>query len=179
MILITKIKNYKEINSKILSLIDKIPNNSIIENNENILHTDWNLPKGFKREYIEYFFEVIKPYFKEMCLKLHTIKIEVSNAWFQQYVKNGMHGWHTHAKTNFTNVYFVELPLKSLATEILNHPNLDVNEGDLLTFPAYYYHRSPLNLSEKRKTIISFNSDIYDYNNTALYKTEDSWGYAK
>ena len=168
MILITKIKNYQEINLKILSLIDKIPNNPIIENNDNIKHSDYNLPKGFKREYLEYFFEVIKPYFIEMCLKLHTKKIQISRAWFQQYTKNCEHRWHTHPQCNFTNVYFVELPFKSLATEILNHPNLNLNEGDLLTFPAYYFHRSPLNLSEKRKTIISFNSDVYDYNNKSL-----------
>jgi hypothetical protein len=46
---------------------------------------------------------------------------------------------------------------------ILNHDKLDLNEGDLLTFPAYLYHRSPLNISDNRKTIISFNSDVLDY----------------
>jgi hypothetical protein len=163
MIIVTKIKNYKEINNKIISLIDKIPNNPIIENDDNIIHTDYNLPKGFKREYLEYFLDIINPYCKEICSKLHTKKMEISYAWFQQYTKNGVHQWHTHPKTHFTNVYFVELPSKSLATEILNHPNLDIDEGDLLTFPAYYYHRSPINLSEKRKTIISFNADIYDF----------------
>jgi hypothetical protein len=168
MIIITKIKNYKEINSKILSLIDKISINPIIKSNDNITNSDYNLPIGFKREYLEYFFDVIKPYFTELCSKLHTTRIEISKAWFQQYTKNCTHQWHTHPHSNFTNVYFVELPSKSLSTEILNHPNLDLNEGDLLTFPAYYYHRSPLNLSEKRKTIISFNSDIYDYGNAHL-----------
>jgi hypothetical protein len=163
MIIITKIKNYKEINSKILSLIDKIPNNPIIDGKDRITHSDYNLPNSFKREYLEYFFEVIRPYFKDICLKLNTKKIEISHAWFQQYVKNSTHQWHTHPRCNFTNIYFVELPSNSLCTEILNHANLDLNEGDLITFPAYYYHRSPLNSFEKRKTIISFNSDIYDY----------------
>ena len=166
MIIITKIKNFNEINFKLLSLIDKIPNNPLVECNDNITHTDFNLPKSFKREYLEYFFECIKPYFVDMCSKLHTKRIEISNAWFQQYTKNSIHQWHTHPNTNFTNVYFVELPSKSLATEIFNHPNLDLNEGDLLTFPAYYYHRSPINLSKERKTIISFNTSIYDFDNT-------------
>lgn len=168
MIIITKIKDFKVINQKLLSLIDKIPNNPLIENNDNITHTDFNLPKNFKREYLEYFFDIIKPYFNEICLKLHTKRMEVSYAWFQQYTKNSIHQWHTHPKAHFTNVYYIELPSKSLATEILNHPNLDINEGDLLTFPAYYYHRSPINLSEKRKTIISFNTDIYNYNNVVV-----------
>jgi hypothetical protein len=165
MIIITKTKNFNETNFKLLSLINKIPNNPLVEYNDNITHTDFNLPKSIKREYLEYFFEFIKPYFVEICAKLHSKKIKVTNAWFQQYTKNSEHDWHTHQNANFTNVYFVELPSKSLATEILNYPNLNLNEGDLLTFPAYYYHRSPINLSGKRKTIISFNTSIYDFDN--------------
>jgi hypothetical protein len=165
MIIITKTKNFTEINSKLLSLINKIPNNSLIEYQDNITHTDYNLPKNFKREYLEYFLEFIKPYMLEISIKLHAKKIEVANAWFQQYTKNSLHHWHTHPRCHFTNIYFVELPLKSLGTEILNHNNLDLNIGDLLTFPAYYFHRSPINLSEERKTIISFNTDIYGFIN--------------
>jgi len=70
--------------------------------------------------------------------------------------------WWTIPKS-LSNVYFVELPSKSLGTEILNHGKLDLNEGDLLTFPAYLYHRSPVNVTEERKTIISFNSNISEY----------------
>lgn len=164
MIIVNKIKNFNEINLKLLSLIDKIPTNSLVEYNDNITNTDVNLPKDFKREYLEYFFDIMQPYFKKLCIQLHSKRIEISGGWFQQYTKNSTHQWHTHPKCHFTNVYFVELPLKSLATEILNHSNLDIKEGDLLTFPAYYYHRSPVNLSEKRKTIISFNAnfDLFD-----------------
>lgn len=168
MIIITKIKDFEKFNVKLLSLINKTPKNPLIEFNDNITHTDFNLPKNFKREYLDYFLEFIKPYLLEICAKLHTKKIEVSNAWFQQYTKNSLHQWHTHPNTHFTNVYFVELPFKSLGTEILNQDNLDLNEGDLLTFPAYYFHRSPINLSEKRKTIISFNSNIYDFNKNQI-----------
>ena len=164
MIIITKINNYKEINKNILFLIDKIPNNPMIEYNDNILHTDYNLPKNFKREYLDYFYEIIKPYIDKIALDLNSKKLIIHNAWFQQYVKNGAHQWHTHPNSHFTNVYFVELPSKLLTTEILGHDRLDLNEGDLLTFPAYSYHRSPINLTNERKTIISFNSDISCYN---------------
>ena len=94
-------------------------------------------------------------------LKSKTCKID--NIWFQQYNKLSSHSWHTHEFAHFTNVYFVELPTKSLATEILDIKKLDLNEGDLLTFPAYIYHRSPINLGNKRKTIISFNCNFQDY----------------
>lgn len=161
MIVITKIENFKEINRNILSLIDKIPNNQIQNGKDIIYHTDWNLPKNFKREYLDYFIPIIQPYLKEILIKLDFKNIEVSNIWFQQYSKSGTHSWHTHPNVNFTNVYFVELPSKSLATEILNHNKLDLNEGDLLTFPACLYHRSPQNNIEKRKTIISFNTNVF------------------
>jgi len=163
MIIITKIDNYKEINKNILSLINKIPNNPIQKHNEKINHTDWNLPENFKREYLEYFVKMMQPYLNEIAIKLNSNVLKISNIWFQQYVKLNTHGWHTHMETNFTNVYFVELPHKSLGTEILNHDKLDLNEGDLLTFPAYLYHRSPVNITEGRKTIISFNSNVSEY----------------
>jgi hypothetical protein len=164
MILINKVDNFKEINKQLLYLINKIPSNPLIENNDNILHTDYNLPNNFKREYLDYFFKIIKPYIEKMAVNLKSKEIKISHIWFQQYEKNNTHGWHTHPKAHFTNIYFVELPSNSLTTEILGHDKLNLNEGDLLTFPAYFYHRSPINLTNERKTIISFNSDISCYN---------------
>ena len=38
----------------------------------------------------------------------------------------------------------------------------DLEEGDLLTFPAHLLHRSNKINKDKRKTIISFNSDFKD-----------------
>jgi hypothetical protein len=160
MILITKINNYKEINKNLLKLIKKIKNP--FKNNEGsvISNTDWTLPSEYKREYLIYFFEIIKPYMDKITLKLNCNKWIIHNFWFQQYLKSDCHNWHTHDSSNFTNVYFVELPNTSLGTEIFNHKKLKLKEGDLLTFPAYYLHRSPVNNSNKRKTIISFNSSV-------------------
>ena len=41
------------------------------------------------------------------------------------------------------------------------HANLIAKEGDLVTFPAMYYHASEKINDNFRKTIISFNSDFY------------------
>jgi hypothetical protein len=53
------------------------------------------------------------------------------------------------------------LPDASIKTEIkdmFGNPIIhDAIEGDLLIFPSYLYHRSPVNTTGKRKTIISFN----------------------
>ena len=39
---------------------------------------------------------------------------------------------------------------------------IEVAEGQLLTFPANIIHRSPINTTDKVKTIISFNSNFLD-----------------
>jgi len=162
MILITKIDNYKKINKDILTLIEKIKNsNQHIDNN--ISNTDVFLPKNYKRDYLDYFYKIIEPYMYKISLKLFSKDWVIHNGWFQQYCKSDYHNLLTHAGANFANVYFVELPDKSLATEIYKNKNLNLKEGDLLTFPAYLYHRSPVNNSNKRKTIISFNSSFENF----------------
>ena len=35
-----------------------------------------------------------------------------------------------------------------------------VEEGDILTFPSYLMHESPVNFCDENKIIISFNIDI-------------------
>ena len=72
----------------------------------------------------------------KMADKLHSKKWIIHNTWFQQYLKSDSHDWHTHGETHFSNIYFVELPSKSLATEIFKHKKLKLKSGDLLTFPS-------------------------------------------
>ena len=162
MIYITKTKNSKLENKKLLSLINKIKN-PYSEKESKICNTDWSLPRSFKREYLNYFLNFIKPYMNELSTKLYSKNWTIHNCWFQQYSKLNYHEWHTHPETNFTNVYFVELPNGSLGTEIFNVEKLKLQEGDLLTFPGYFYHRSPLNKTKKRKTVISFNSSFSSF----------------
>ena len=160
MIFVTKIDNHKEINKNLLKLISEINNPYRDKEGSIISNTDWTLPKEFKRNYLTYFFEIINPYMDEISLKFNSKNWIIHNCWFQQYLKSNTHVWHTHHSSHFTNVYFVELPDKYLVTEIYEHKKLNVKEGDLLTFPAYLFHRSPINKLNKRKTIISFNSSI-------------------
>ncbi len=167
------IENHNFYNNILLELIKKIPQNTY----QSITHTDWNLPRNFKREYLEYFYTIIKDYMGEIRDYLNTNKCEIGNGWFQQYYKNDNHPWHTHEKSQFTNVYYVELPNNNYKTEIFDNTtnkiiNLEVKEGDVITFPAFYSHRSKPIVSNERKTIIAFNSNFWDSNqnniNTAL-----------
>jgi hypothetical protein len=161
--IVTKIKEHEQIKNELLSLIDKIPKNTY----ESISHTDWNLPREYKREYLEYFYSIINPYMSKMTDLLNEKTWAIQNGWFQQYYKKDLHFWHRHQKVNFTNVYYLELPKNSLATKIkpeLNNKkvySLEAREGDLVTFPACIAHTSEKITSNLRKTIISFNSDFY------------------
>ena len=41
--------------------------------------------------------------------------------------------------------------------------DIELKEGQLFTFPANILHRSPINISNNVKTIISFNTNFDDY----------------
>ena len=131
-----------------------------------ISKTDWNLPQNTKREYINLFYSMITPYMNVMANKLKCQSWDIQNTWYQVYEKEDTHSWHTHPDVNYTNVYYVDLPDKKIQTQlydIIENKIIDeiqVKEGHLLTFPANILHRSPVNTSNKSKTIISFNSNF-------------------
>ena len=100
---------------------------------------------------------------------------EVTESWFNQYIaeSGAEHPWHHHADServagqknpsiHLANIYYVELPDKSLTT-ILKDPETgkeiipDVKEGQILSFATDILHKSPRNFTESRKTVISFN----------------------
>lgn len=165
--IVSNFKEHKKLKKDFLNLINKIPLNSYKADREDILHTDWNLPKEYKREYADLFLKNISPYMIKIAKKLYSKTCKVNNIWFQQYKKNNLHNWHNHQQSNYTNIYYLELPNKNMKTQLYDLYNkkiltFNVNEGDLLTFPANMLHRSKKNNSNNRKSIISFNCDFYD-----------------
>ena len=168
---VTEHANYKQ---KLLQLIASIPRASVSSKGrpqfyETISHTDWYLPQTQKREYLDVFYPMIDSYLKEIGQHLHAKKWTVHNGWFQQYEAGDWMGWHLHGSSSFTNVYYIELPNKKSTTEILdmNHNLITVNikEGDLVTIPSMFLHRSSSIKGEERKTVIAFNSSYEDVNN--------------
>lgn len=158
--LVNKIKEHKKYKDKLLKLIDKMPNKSL----DTVSKTDWELQEDNKN-YRSLFYKIIHPYLLNMMDFLKAKTSIIHNVWFQQYEKNSKHGWHVHPGSNYTNVYYLELPNKNKKTCILDiasnkYIDIDVEEGDLITFPAYLHHGSPMIENGKRKTIISFNSSF-------------------
>jgi len=165
--IINKIKEHEKNKDKLLKLIENIPKTSVQSKRENINHSDWNLPKDFKRDYLILFYDIVKHYMNDIMKSLHCSKWDIRNGWFQQYTKNNKHEWHVHQHTNFSNIYYLEMPDQNMKTEFYNILTkeiitFDLKEGDLLTFPGHLLHRSKTINTLNRKTIISFNSNFMD-----------------
>ena len=159
------IKEHKENKIKLIRCIDAMPQ-SYVTNTKEKIKTDWNIPKEYQRDYLGIFHAMIKPYVEEMAEKLKCPHWEVSNCWYQVYDKGGKHDWHTHPHANYTNVYYLSLPNKSIKTQLYDVvsesivENIEVEEGQVLTFPASVIHRSPVNETDGKKMIISFNTNF-------------------
>ena len=165
--IVTKIKEHKKIKKKLLSLIKNIKKTKLVENKiVKVSHSDWRLPRNLNREYLTFFYNIVTPYMGNMAKLLNCKTWNITNGWFQDYQKNDFHGWHVHRDCNYTNVYYLNLTNKKDKTQIYNIVDkkiidIDIEEGDLITFPASLIHRSD-KLCAKNKTIISFNSNFDD-----------------
>ena len=175
--IITDIKEHQENKIKLLRSIDAMPQSSLDTTAEQV-KTDWNLSEDYKREYLDIFYDMIRPYMQEMVERLKCERWSIQNAWYQGYDKGGRHDWHTHPEANYTNVYYLSLPNKSIKTQLYDVvgesivENIEVEEGQILTFPASVIHRSPVNEIDEsnnwwpfknkidRKIVISFNSNF-------------------
>ncbi len=162
---IFKTPNFKQHKKKLINLIYKIPLNPLITEAEKISHQDYNLPREMNREYWKYFYKHLLPFYEQGMLKIfkHN-QVKIIDMWFQIYKPKDFHLFHTHPRAHFTNVLFLQLPKKTLKTEIhLPDEKIwvpEIDEGDMITFPAYLRHQSPINDSNEDKIIISFNTDI-------------------
>ena len=162
---IYKVKNFNTHKQKLIELIHKIPKTTYTDKDQQISHTDWQIPSTMYREYFDYFIKnIFYDFEKELKINFNADKIVLSNLWFQKYNCSDFHNFHRHGSAHFSNVFFIELPKLDLKTEIYNlkneRINIDINEGDILTFPAFLKHKSVENKNINSKIIISFNIDL-------------------
>jgi hypothetical protein len=152
------------VKNKLLDLIEKTPYININDNSDSISKTDYFIT-NYKKEYISFIQPYLKEFMKESLTKFKLNGFEMDKIWFQQYHKNDNHKWHTHKYTNLVCVYYVELAESHHKTEIkdFNYNNLieyDAKEGDIIMFPAFLYHSSPVISTNNRKTVLSFHLNI-------------------
>jgi len=160
MIKVTSFKDHLLHKNKVLSLIKKMPNTSRNDVSESLAKTDFYLSPKDSREYWDYLFPYLEKFFLNMASNLKSQYYIIHKAWYQQYNKQCFQGWHNHSGCQFSSVYFLELPNTQIATEFYDGTKVKVKEGDILTFSSHLYHRSPINNSDKRKSVIVFNSSF-------------------
>jgi hypothetical protein len=165
---ISSFKKHSELKDSVLEAINNQKEfDRLVETEDavDITRCDWNTSRW---DYSKQWFQIIQEDFVEhmttVSKELGYEFFRLKEIWFQQYEQNSHHGWHVHG-SNWTNVYFLELPEDSPKTQFINPydqttvAEFDIKEGDILTFPSFVIHRAPPNLGTSRKTIISWNMD--------------------
>jgi len=166
MVLVTRVKNHEQHKLELLKRINKY------EADENMrwdhYYGDYQVSPFVEQseapEYMKYFYDnmaqdILRSVGNKLGLGLYNA--EVHKLWYQRYEKKDFHDFHNHAGCHFANCYFLELPDNKYKTQIFDRTSeiqYNAKEGDVITFPAYLAHRSPINESQDIKTIIAWNS---------------------
>ena len=120
-------------------------------------------------QYEPVFLSMISPYLKQFLKRADYKFTEVSRVWTQRYSKGDYHAPHDHGPEGFACVFYAQLdPEVHLSTEFIqpwipHTGNRDMEspdnvvEGDLVIFPSNLMHMAPPHMSDKYRTIISFN----------------------
>ena len=169
-ILLKSFDTHGEIKDKLLDLINSQQSESIeqprthptAKYGDNVSRLDWTQSHDYNRPWVEYFLPHFERNYNEFINELGYKSFQLKDIWFQQYEQDDTHGWHTH-DDNYTGVYYLEMPTGP-KTQILvdgETKDLQVQEGDIIIFPAFLIHRAPVVSDNNRKTIISFNVNFH------------------
>lgn len=155
----TKFAHHDAIKSELLHAIDN--ESDVTTDCLEISKLDWHNCEDFdNRAWVKIILDKLDQHFNGILPSIGYTQTHITQLWFQQYNENDTHKWHVHGD-NYTGVYYLEFPVGSPTTQIIDHNNttIDVNarEGDIIVFPSFFVHRSPPVSSKLRKTIISFN----------------------
>lgn len=156
---ITKIPDFKNVKENLLSQIDKVDQGLIsASTGYTINKTDWEKAGSVDFGILEYAIDNAN---ENVSKQMGYEAMYITNIWFQQYEIGDRHGWHVHNKAAYSNVAFIELPDGGSTLFKINGKEfyLEVNEGEILSFPAMIVHGSPL-FKNGRKTIVAYNTDI-------------------
>jgi len=164
--LLDSFKDHKKLKDTLVSLIKETKADYLNEQQDyysDLIHRlDWSQSKDKNREWVKHILPSLQNHFENYAKKLGYEKVDVTNIWFQQYNKNGKHGWHTHAE-NYTGVYYVQFSSKCAKTQLIDpfsqnkKIEIEAKEGDIVIFPSYVIHRATEQKENLEKIIISFN----------------------
>jgi hypothetical protein len=159
------VEGHRFIKDRILESINSTERFGVETHNQKIYHTDWYVPSNVFRPY----YSIVGPLFdahnKKVFELLETTDkgIDIQVIWFQQYTKGCFHGPHTHGGCNFSSIYYIDLPPGTPKTTFSyrgNDYDIEIQEGDIITFPGHLLHQSPINETDYTKTVIAFNTNL-------------------
>jgi hypothetical protein len=169
LILKEKFIHHYQIKSKLLNFIEDAKDSGLSDHspkmNDDISKLDWINANNWERPWVKNFGSLIQIQLDKFANVLGFKKSLIQKLWYQQYIQNDKHNWHSH-EANYTGVYYLEFNKNNPTTQLLLPSNLnksftiDVEEGDFIFFPCHLIHRAPINTSKERKTIISFNIEL-------------------
>lgn len=165
---------HTDIRDAVLAGIDAMPTvDFTVTGRSWISKCDWTVARDHDRPYRQHLDPALGVYFDQLIAHAGYQLLMVHNLWFQQYTTGSEHNWHVHRDCQFTSVYYLELPDSAPRTEYKDPytgliGDIQVQEGDIITFPSFMIHRAPKNTDLQRKTIISWNSD-FDIGERSIY----------
>ena len=160
---ISTFKNHNLLKKPVIRALKKSNSEYINKKNE-VLITNWYQASDKIDEYLHILYEPLNNHMNEVFAKLKHTNYEYQSFWFTKYKKNGTFTIHQHRKASWVSIYYLKLPGGTPITHFENIfsreifvPN--IKEGDIITFPGFVWHYSPINTSSKTKIVVSFNVD--------------------
>lgn len=155
--IVAKFPHHNHIKEHLLFLISETPSEFLQDG----LLSDWNNRKNSYRNkhYMDFFLNHSKDFYNNILINIYKIpepRAVNYKFWFQQYSQMGYHSLHFHGFSDYSSVYFVDLPKKD-STVFYNQFNntyqrIDAEEGDIIFFPSFHLHTS---LPSNKKTILA------------------------
>ena len=188
-----KVEDYKTFNKELEEYIYKLKkedNEGVVRSNRGGWHSKsfkvrekGTIQNRFTQELSKYIFDVIQTY----GWKCVPERVVVSEMWAIINKPRDFNVIHTHPNAYLSAAYYVKAPEKAgrfvienpLSVARHSYPAhatkteynikaaaLDIEEGDLLLFPAYLPHKVNENKSDEDRIVISFNVNINNFDNT-------------
>jgi len=160
---IYKANNWYQKKQQILNCIDF----SLLKRQEmNAFETDLHdTNNSYRDSFLEIFSQEMQEFGKEIGVDSFTVE----KIWTVEYKKNDFHDAHTHSRSNFTGILYLDfIPQEHSPTffifnqidpitkkTLINYPR-DIDEGDILIVPSDLLHYTRPNTSNLSKRVVSF-----------------------
>lgn len=155
-------EDFADTKTSVLSHIESKGKYSILDDHQSISNTDWHIGQMADKGYWQYVSSRVDSHNKGLLENFKVDTFQVDNFWFQQYETGDYHSWHNHPGCCFSSVLYVELGDSTPRTTFKwmgRSFEVNVKEGDIISFPSFVAHGSKVNKST-RKTIISYNTRV-------------------